>query len=163
NTQDKLLTSVTSNTLAPGESQSFTVNVTIPAQGTSGMLFIGVIADALGAVSESAEDNNTVGAKVTVVSMADLAVPDLKVTPVSVSPGEMARVEFSVNNLGSAAAGPHVEEVRLSTDNMIKSTDPLLETLTSAGIAAGSSTQFVVNIQIPNNIAPGAYFIGVVA
>jgi hypothetical protein len=160
--QDSVIASVSSGALAPGAAQSFSLDITIPAQGTMGDVFIGVIADAQSAVTESAEDNNTASVQITVISMPDLTVRNLTVNPLSANPGDIVRIDFTINNQGSANAGPHVEEVRLSSDQNITSDDILLQSLTSAGIGAGANTQFVLNIQIPNNVTPGQFFIGVV-
>ncbi|MEW6730390.1 MAG: CARDB domain-containing protein [Acidobacteriota bacterium] len=160
---DQVLASVMTSALAPNGTQSFQSDITIAAGGPSGTLFIGVIADGGTAINESSENNNTASVQITVVTMPDLTVRNLTLTPANVNPGDNVRLEFAILNQGSSNAGQHSEDVRLSTDNVIDNNDTLITSLTSGGINAGSSAQFVIDLRIPNNTAPGRYFVGVVA
>src|SRR5205823_9037146 len=99
--QDRVLTSVTTTALAAGATQDFPVDVTIPLQSSSGTAFIGVIADAGAAVTESSETNNTANKQITIVSMPDLIVRDLTANQTTVTPGDTVRVQFTVVNQGS--------------------------------------------------------------
>ncbi|MBL8151113.1 MAG: hypothetical protein JNN15_14395 [Blastocatellia bacterium] len=159
--QDTLLASALANPIAPQGMQMLQLDVTIPS-GLSGSFFIGVIADATQAVSESNENNNSASTAVTIISQPDLVVSGLTIRPVSVNPGDLITAEFAVTNQGSAIATAHINEVRLSTDNIITSNDILLGSRTSGQIAAGSGAQFSIDLRVPNNTTPGVYFVGVV-
>lgn len=163
NGQDLVLTSVNTSALPPNTSQAFTADVKIPADGLSGALFIGVIADAGSAITESVEANNTANLALTVTLLPDLLVSNLALSKTTVNPGDSLRVEFAVTNRGSSNAPAHTQEVRLSADNIIDANDTLLTTLASTGINAGTTTQFVIDVQLPQGLAPGQLFVGVVA
>jgi subtilase family serine protease len=162
NDQDAVLSSVTTSVLPPSTSQTFQVDVKIPAEG-SGELFIGVIADSGKVVAESQESNNSANLKLQVSQLPDLVVKDLSISKTTINPGENLRVDFAVLNQGSANTPAHAQEVRLSSDNVADANDLLLTTLSSNGINAGISSQFVIDLRIPQDIAPGRYFIVVVA
>jgi uncharacterized membrane protein len=163
--QDTVLTSVMTGALSPGASQSFQVDITapVPPQGSTGPFFIGVIVDSDNSVTEASETNNTANATINIISMADLTVQNLTVNRATASPGDTVRVSFTIANQGSFNAIAHMEDVRLSTDNVINATDTLLTTVTSSGITAGSTAQFILDITIPNNTNPGSFFVGVLA
>jgi subtilase family serine protease len=160
---DTVLGNVTTNMLPPNASQNFVLDVKIPADGLSGPLFIGVIADPSSTVTESQETNNTAAAQLAVNLLADLSVGGLTVSKSTVNPGENLRVGFTVSNLGSANTNSHAQEVRLSTDATIDATDTLLVSLPSNGINAGTASQFVIDVQIPQTVTPGSYFVGVIS
>jgi subtilase family serine protease len=160
---DIVLGNVTTNMLPPNASQNFVLDVKIPADGLNGALFIGVIADPSSTVTESQEANNTASAQLAVNLLADLSVGGLTVSKSTVNPGENLRVGFTVSNLGSANTNNHVQEVRLSADATIDATDTLLVSLPSNGINAGAAAQFVIDVQIPQTVTPGSYFVGVIS
>ncbi|MBI4850705.1 MAG: hypothetical protein HY819_02645 [Acidobacteria bacterium] len=162
--QDPVLTSVTTNTLAPQATMVFNQNVTVPISTGSGQFFIGVITDAANGITESNETNNTANAPITVNSMPDLRVSNFRVSPASTTPGDTVRLDFTVSNLGSASAAAHVEEIRLSTDPILGNNDDvLIRTEQTSVLMPNDSSRLSIDIRIPTNISPGSYLLGVIA
>jgi subtilase family serine protease len=160
--QDTVLASVNASTLAPQAMVSFTQSLVIPMNTASGRYFIGVISDAGTTVTESNETNNTASFAITVNSMPDLRVTNFKVTPTSAKPGDTVRIEYVVTNQGTDNAAAHTEEIRLSTDNMLSTTDSLLATQQVAGLKPGDTSRTSIDVRIPASTVPGSYFIGVI-
>ncbi|MFY9223101.1 MAG: CARDB domain-containing protein, partial [Blastocatellia bacterium] len=159
--QDTVLATVTANVLSPQSSQPFTQIITIPMNLSSGQFFIGVIADATGMITEMDETNNTTSVMINVNSMPDLLIGGFRLNPTTVTPGNTVRVDFTVTNQGSDDAPSHVEEVRLSRDNIFGLDDILLRTETLASLRPGEVARFSLDVRIPDDTVPGSYFIGV--
>jgi hypothetical protein len=161
--QDTVLASVSTATLAPQATMSFTQNLTVPLNTSSGQFFIGVIADAGASVTESNENNNTANATLMVNSMPDLRLTGFRASPTNTSPGDTVRVEFTVSNQGSADAAAHVEEIRLSRDTILGNNDDvLLRTEQSALLRPTANSRLSIDIRIPTNTIPGTYMLGAI-
>ncbi len=162
NSQDTVLASVNSSVLAPQATMSFSPSVTIPTGINSGRYFIGVISDAGKVITESSETNNTSAFAITVNSVADLKVSNLKITPRSANPGDSVKIEFTVSNQGSSNAPAHTEEIRLSKDATLGNQDDVvLRTDQVATLAPGDSSRASLDVKIPNATTPGSYTLGV--
>ncbi|MEW6731494.1 MAG: CARDB domain-containing protein, partial [Acidobacteriota bacterium] len=160
--QDRLLVSVTTNMLSAGSSQTFMPEVSIPLDLPNGPFFVGVIVDAGGLITESQEGNNIARLAVTNLVLPDLVIRNLLINPTTINLGGSARISFNIANQGSADATNHIHEVRISSDNKIDTSDPLLTSVASAFIGVRTTDSFVIDISIANNTAPGKYFIGVI-
>ncbi len=108
NTGDRLLAGTRSvAALAVGATATGSVTVTIPASTASGTYFLLACADDLNAVAETSETNNCVASATTM----QLTAPDLVESAVSDPPatavdGATFTVTDTVQNIGTATAGP---------------------------------------------------------
>jgi subtilase family serine protease len=74
--------------------------------------------------------------------------------------GSVLVVTAQVKNVGNSAANKFQIEFRLSTDNVITTTDPLLSTVQQSGLAAGASADLSRSVTIPAGTAKGDYYVG---
>ena len=100
-------------------------------------------------------------------SGVDLVITSgILVTGHAVPGGTVSLSQYVVTNVGTAAAGPFVNGYFLSVDNTITTTDRQLFGLAAAelsGLAAGALFRFPADeVTIPDDLAPGEYFVGVV-
>jgi len=73
-------------------------------------------------------------------------------------------VSSLTNNAGSVAAGPFRIGVYLSTNTFIGQFDRLVGTCTrTVSLAAGASAGCGGTVTIPDDLAPGTYYLGVIA
>jgi len=143
--------------LAPGESNSGTATLTIPATQPAGNYNVLAQADGDSVVVESLESNN--------VNSRSIAIgPDLVVTgfavPSSAPAGATITVSDTVTNQGVGSADPSTTRFYLSVNVLFDSSDvqlaggrsvPALDT----GLASNGATTLV----IPAGTAPGNYFL----
>ena len=99
---------------------------------------------------------------------AAAARPDLVVTTVSGPTtgvrGKKITVKWQVKNQGNAKAGAHYSRLYFSRDNTISTADVASATCYHrAGIAAGVTQSCSATLMVPRNLAPGAYYLGVIA
>ena len=143
----------------------------IPSDIAPGTYFLGVIADELEGIEEGDETNNTASFVVRVVSnQADLTVSSFSLSGSSdLVAGETIgpRLAAQVDNIGVADAGPFAVGFYLSTDLQITTADTLLfgGREFEDGLATGGSLSVGIApvMGIPSDIAPGTYFLGVIA
>ena len=79
-------------------------------------------------------------------------------------PGGGTTISYHVVNGGGTAAGASVSQVYLSTNDLITTFDTLLATINDPALSGNFS--FVsdsTTITLPTNLAPGTYYIGVIA
>jgi subtilase family serine protease len=164
-TSDTFLTSLGTGSLSPGASQSFSQTVTIPSSTPVGSMFIGVIADATGQVSESNEANNTAATPITITApvQPDLVVINLSVTPNTAAPGSNVTVSFSILNQGNGTAGGTGHNIYLSVDSNITTSDTFLTSVGTGTLNPGASQSFSQIVTIPISTPTGSMFIGVIA
>lgn len=93
---------------------------------------------------------------------------DLNLTEVSVDNniiyevGGPIAIDAEVNNDGSAASSAFAVDFFLSTDATITTGDTLLGTANRPALGAGNSDSFGVNLNLPQGIAAGNYFVGAI-
>jgi subtilase family serine protease len=147
--------------LAPGETSTAAVNVTIPSSTPLGVYYLLACADGTKVVAESDETNNCIASSSTVQIM----VPDLIETFVSNPPqaakaGSILSVTDTVRNRGGVAAGPSVTQYYLSKNTTKGSGDILLiGGRYVIGLAPGATSTAAVNVMIPSATPPGAYYL----
>lgn len=100
-------------------------------------------------------------------TMKPLALPDLLAGAVSgpsaAKPGESILVSNTVKNSGSKAAGPFTVGIYLSKDKVIEpGKDRLIAGRKVPGLAAGAATKVQTKVQLPEDLAKGTYYIGLV-
>lgn len=99
---------------------------------------------------------------------AAASLPDLIVTAVSGPTtgirGKKITVRWQVKNQGNAKAGAHYSRLYFSPDNTISTPDVASATCYHrAGIAAGVTQSCSATLMVPRTLAPGAYYLGVIA
>ncbi len=149
--------------LASGASSSGATVITIPVTWAGGTYYVGAIADAASAIVETDETNNAAGGgALTVVG------PDLVATAVTAPASAVVGATVAVGDtvLASAAGGatPAFDVgVYLSTDPVITTSDQLLGWRSVAALAPGGSSAASTAVTIPVALAPGTYYLGVIA
>lgn len=151
--------------LAPGSSLSVTQSVILPA-GVSGARFLGVTADALGAITESNETNNSAFASVAIsINAADLVSGDLN-APAGAQFGQDVTVTYSVTNFGTAtASAAGIDQIFLSATSNSIAGATFLKTVSAAPLNVGASysrTQ-AVTLPLATDLSAGTYFFVIAA
>jgi YD repeat-containing protein len=94
----------------------------------------------------------------------DLVVSSLSDPPASAVVGSSFSVTDTSANNGNGLAGASTTSYRLSTDNVITTSDTLLSGNRSVpSLAAGANSSGNVTVTIPANLTPGTYFLGACA
>jgi subtilase family serine protease len=163
-TSDLLLKSVTRASIAAGGSQNWTELLTLPANLSPGNYYIGVIVDPADAIRETDESNNLLASEaiaVTVLPPVDLRGVSLT-GPATILRGSTASITTTVGNLGTAASGAFNVSYYISSSNTVTTADRLLKTVSSVSISARGQRQWVEQIVIPGDLAPGTYYVGMI-
>ncbi len=169
NQSDLELATCSRTSLAAGGSTGCNWSVTIPTTLAPGTYYVGVIVDIDAEVTETDEGNNVgIATNTTVISAPLVTGPDLVVTsvtsPTSGTIGGPIVVASMTSNAGSVAAGLFRIGVYLSTNTTITQIDRLVGTCTrTSSLAAGTSAGCGGTVTIPDNLAPGTYYLGVIA
>src|SRR5206468_806347 len=148
------------------QSVTYTRTVTIPAGQSAGSFYMGATANADGALTESNGSNNQRTTPFTVTAgqqFPDLVVSNVSVTPTSANAGAPATVTLTVSNIGTGSAAPDTVRIRLAAGTIITSSDPLLDTFTAAGLAAGQSVTYTRTVTIPAGQSAGSFYMGATA
>lgn len=147
-------------------SEPIQLEVDLPVTPTSGIMYIGVIADADNLVTETNESNNTASAEITLTvpgnAKFDLFVEELNAFPLGAFQGAPVTVSFNVANRGTEAVGQSVSQLYLSTDNTISASDTLIGTFTTRALEAETSITTGGRVTVPPTVSDGTYFLGLV-
>jgi subtilase family serine protease len=153
--------------LMPGESNTATTILNIPAATPPGTYHLCAMADWNGLVAESDESNNSLCSTVTVtvVPPPDLIVSSLSTTASSTSAGGTIPVSISVTNQGGVMAGTSVVAIHLSTNAIYGDGDDIASTTTwtNGSIYQGTTVSATTQMRIPDTIPTGSYYICVMA
>ncbi len=155
--------------LVPGGIEELTGQVSIPSNVATGEYFLGVLVDPSGLVTERDESNNTRALPITVTETTsdgpDLAVSALSVTGNPVAAGASLGYDLTVLNQGNQSAQANYARLVLSSDTVIDDGDLRLTkpSLQFSSLAASASAVLTGQVEIPTNVAPGVYFLGVIA
>ncbi len=165
---DTRLTTDAVAAIASGAVSSESVSVTIPGTLAAGTYYIGAIANYDSGIFEiNASNNSSVGVAVAVTTpiLPDLdVVRTLTLSSSSIVAGGRITLDYIVDNLGTAAAGPSTAGIYLSTSGTVRTSDTLLATDAVPAIAAGSSSSESISVTIPGSLRLGtSYYIGVIA
>ena len=158
--------------LAAGSSTEVVITslLAIPDNIEPGYYFIGALLDESGVNVESNEDNNTAVIPIEIIQ----SLPDLKPTLFSIDGGHLLevgetigdRISIEVANIGDADSESFNIGIYISEDSNVTTDDRLLigGRESEGALAAGDSRQVDVAsiMQIPTDLDPGYYFIGVV-
>ena len=170
-----LATLTTSTTLAtvsqPGYTDHQTVTVTLPDNLAPGTYYIGGISNYNHQLTESNENDNTYN--VVQITVTAPLQPDLSeyvaVDRTAVAAGGSLTIDAYNMNLGhGVTTGPSTAQIYLSTNPTIATSDTVLATLTTSTTLAtvsqpGYTDHQTVTVTLPDNLAPGTYYIGGIA
>ncbi len=173
-TSDTLVTTVASASLTANGTAGYydhqIVALNLSGSLAPGTYYIGGIADYTNAVAESNETNNN--HEVTKIVVTGPAQPDLaaafdSVNSTTIAAGGSMSIDYWLVNFGKASASSSTTGIYLSTDATITTSDTLLTTVGSAGLAAnGASGYFdhqTITLTMSGSLAPGTYYIGGIA
>ncbi|MBI3245244.1 MAG: hypothetical protein HYZ50_01915 [Deltaproteobacteria bacterium] len=164
-TSDPLLATVSTPSLAQGETQNVSRSVTIPNVSV-GNYFVWMIADVNSTANQSNEQNDRVNTPFTVTSVAlqsDLSIENLVVSPSSGAAGASVTVSFTVRNQGSGTANASTTNIRLSSSNSnVTDNDPPLASISTPSISQGETQNVSRSVTVPS-VSPGGYFVWVIA
>jgi len=152
--------------LAGGASNSGTGTVTVPSTLAPGTYYLGVIADYNDNYTESDESNNVmvVGTITVALSEVDLTMTAASTTASTVYPGDSFTVSDTVSNIGASSAGSYVYMgYYLSTDAVVSTADQYVGVRTTYTLAGGASNSGTGTVTVPSTLAPGTYYLGVIA
>lgn len=151
--------------LSQGASQTVTQSVILPA-GVSGARFLGVTADALGAITESNETNNTAFASVAItINAADLVAGNAN-APASAQFGQDITVTYAVTNRGNASAtATGTDEIFLSPFSNSLSDATFLVSVPGAVLSPGAGYTRTQTVELPliTGAPAGTYYVIVLA
>ncbi|MCA9548718.1 MAG: putative Ig domain-containing protein [Myxococcales bacterium] len=159
---DRIYTSQ-SATIAPGASQVFEDIVTLPALTSTACLYLGVIVNDNGYVSEANINNNTrriAGCIEFVFPIPDL-VAQIIATPTVAAAGEEFAVTRLINNIGVADASSFSYTYYLSSNPTI-STDDIPVGTFNGSIGTGADDYGIDVLQVPPTVAQGSYYVGLI-
>ncbi len=142
--------------LASGASHTATTILTIPGETEIGFWYIIARADALEAVVETGEGNNTytrtikIGPDVRIISLS---------APISSGAGQNITITETTKNEGGGAAGPTVTEFYLSSNTLVDETDILLGSRSIPALTSGATNSGSTSVTIPTDATVGSYYI----
>ena len=153
------------------ESESDNEQIDIPSNLGDGDYFILVVIDDLEQVTESNESNNTAAIPFSVGNSggtggggsADLSVTAVSAEPASGAPGTEVEGEYDLANTGSEPTGESSTGIYLSTNATFSTNDTFLAREDADGVDAGGDEDGEFEFTVPASVAPGDYFILVVA
>ncbi|WP_242353934.1 MULTISPECIES: CARDB domain-containing protein [Anaeromyxobacter] len=149
--------------LASGASRSGTVTLTIPAGIAGGTYQLGAFADPYGTTPESDEGNNGLAGGTIAITGPDLVATAVS-GPASAVRGTSIPVANTVAASAAGGAAPaFLVGVYLSSDASITASDLLLGYRSVAGLQPGASSSDTTLVAIPPTLAPGTYYLGVLA
>lgn len=164
---DRLLTTDAVTALQSHGMSGERVTVTLPDDVAPGTYYLGVMADHANAIAERSEANNSSDG--VYIEVREALPPDLKVASVSavsgtsLGAGGSLSLLYQVQNAGDKQAAATVSGIYLSSDATISDSDTLLGTDSVAALAGGGSSYETATVTLPGNLAPGTYYVGVIA
>ncbi|MBI3892182.1 MAG: proprotein convertase P-domain-containing protein, partial [Candidatus Wallbacteria bacterium] len=155
------------DTLAPGASRTSDVTLNVPTRVVQGLYHVAIRVDSQNEVDESNETNNTL-LTTTTVNLIVPVLPDLTVlsvdSPAQVEAGAQMSVRRSIKNQGNAPLNTSYSEgIVLSTSSTISVAAQPIATFGNQPLPVGGVSTETRLVTVPGTIAPGSYFVGVVA
>ena len=93
----------------------------------------------------------------------DLVANSVSLANTSIVAGGNTTMSYKILNSGNATAAASTSKVYLSADSVIDTADTLLATTSNRSLTPGSFETDSLSITVPSNLAPGTYWIGVIA
>ena len=154
----------TTGTLSGGGSSSRFVSLTVPAGTAVGSYYVLFVADYLGQVAETNENNNLATALLQVVAPSiDLTIFQAYLSQSSTAPGNTVSTSCYIQNIGNTSAPSSAVGYYLSTNQILDASDVLLTTSPGGSLNAGQSSSRYEYPTIPVGTAPGSYYVLFVA
>ncbi len=95
--------------------------------------------------------------------LSNLTIPSgLQLDSPTATAGGLVRADFTIANQGGAVTGSFTSGIYLSSDQHIDASDTLLAEVSDQLAAGGSVARSQLALQIPADLAPGVYYVGVV-
>jgi subtilase family serine protease len=157
---DVLLGSRAVAALAAGAQETGSVALTIPAGTATGTYTLIARADALDAVAETYENNNTTGRTIRIGP--DLQMQSLTV-PGNAGAGATISISDSVRNAGGGGAPASTTRYYLSVDALPGGGDVLLGSRAVPALGPGASDAATLAVTIPAGTAGGSYYVVAIA
>jgi subtilisin family serine protease/subtilase family serine protease len=142
--------------LAAGTSSSGSTTVLLPDSLPPGTYYLIAKADADNVVVETQEVNNTLARGIQIGG--DLTVSALT-TPTKGGPGSTILVSDTTTNQGAGNVGPSTTRFFLSSNFQFDAGDKPLGERGIGSLASGASSAGSTELMIPNDIAPGLYWL----
>jgi subtilase family serine protease len=137
--------------------------IALSATLTNGLYYLGAIADYNNVIREGSETNNWLATMtIDIRPGIDLAVASAS-APTSAVSGSTLTLSNVMRNLGTDNAPASALGVYLSSDPIITTTDTRIGAPSIAALAAGQSITNGTAVYIPNYVAAGSYYLGVIA
>ncbi|MGD9346111.1 MAG: CARDB domain-containing protein, partial [Candidatus Aminicenantes bacterium] len=142
--------------LASGASSTTTTTLSIPSGTEIGFWYIIARADALEAVVETAEGNNTYTRTINIG-------PDMRIislsAPISTGTEQTVTITETTKNQGGGTAGPTTTEFYLSLNTLVDESDTPLGSRSIPSLAPGASHSGSTSVIIPADVAVGSYYV----
>ncbi|GAB2531298.1 CARDB domain-containing protein [Rufibacter soli] len=157
---DAFIGSSSGSTLAANSYGYRSASFTIPSNTAAGNYYVFFVADYLGSVAESNENNNIAAMALSVLlPYVDLSLESVAVSASSVSAGNVIAATSTVRNSGNSSAASSHMGYYLSTNTTLDANDVLVGSSTGSAIAAGGSNYRNTSVTIPSNTTPGNYYL----
>jgi subtilase family serine protease len=163
------LGNVTIPGLGPFDSTQAVLTTTIPLAIPDDAYFVRAEADPFDQVRPKLEDpRSIVDSARTIAISAPTVAPNLVVTALTAPPaavvGQAITVTGRIGNSGNLGTGnPFSNQIVVSRSVTPTAADPVIDTFTAPAIGAGGALNVSRAVVIPSALAPGAYFIALIA
>jgi subtilase family serine protease len=155
---DILAGSKGSSALLGNNSTTETGTIVIDNNVAEGNYFLFVVGDGTKQVMETDESNNLAFAPLT-ITRPDVSIGSVTVNGNLVS-GVAVGINYSLANQGSGQANPSTTKFYLSADaNFDLTSDVLVGSVVTSGVAANSTATGAANITVPQNLSIGNYYL----
>ncbi len=149
--------------LASGASSSADTAAAIPRTVAGGTYYIGAIADPTNQLLEGVESNNAAAGNTIAIVGPDLVATAVS-APASAVTGETIIVQDTVAASASGGAAPEFDVgIYFSIDPVITPSDTLIGWRHVPALQPGGSSTGSTAVALPTNLAPGTYYVGVIA
>ncbi len=164
-TSDTFVDEFSESSISGGSYRSgYEYNVPIPTGMNTGYYYLGLIADNRGGVNELDETNNIVSSssRIDIEEPADL-VPDSPSGPSTAQVGQQVSISWRIDNSGDDTSGWFYWEMYISSDSTITTSDTKIGSTQQANsISGGSYRSGTYSPTLPNNLAQGTYYFGII-
>ena len=163
-TNDIVITATRSiSSLAVNASSTGSTTLTAPASTPPGTYFVCAMADGNSTVNESNESNNTWCTAQTIqVTLPDLVLASMQVSPATVRRGARFDIVNQVSNTGAVPSQASTVEFRLSVNTVFGDADDIVLNSGSRSVntlAAGASSSATTRPRVPLLMPIGNYYV----
>ncbi len=166
NSANNVGSAVATGTIAAGATINQSTTVTVPASLAPGTYYVWVIADNTSVLTQTTTANDyAVSASFTVAGTVDVETLNVTRGSSSVAPGASLSVSWQIRNNGSSAAASSQSQVRITSSGSSygNSANNVGSAVATGTIAAGATINQSTTVTVPASLAPGTYYVWVVA